>query len=110
MKEYIVKLTLQAVEQMSETVRYISRTLLAPDAAGKWSARLQKEIASLNTMPLRFPLTEEEPWHTEGIHKMPVENFLVYYWVDEDQSIVWITAVVYGRRDQLIALREMPME
>lgn len=46
--------------------------------------------------------------HPEGVHKMLVSNFLVYYWVDEEQRIVWITAVVYGRRDQVQELRKMP--
>ena len=61
-------------------------------------------------MPRRFPLVDEEPWRTEGIHKMTVDNFIVYYWVNDDTETVWITAVVYGRRDQLAALRDMPKE
>lgn len=40
---------------------------------------------------------------------MPVENFLVYYWVNEEAMTVWITAVVYGRRDQLDQLQRMPL-
>lgn len=106
--EYRIKLTDYAVQQMEEAVRYISKTLLAPDVARKWSDRVKKEIASLGSMPRRYPLTDEEPWRTEGIHKMPVENFLVYYWIDEDAKIVWVTAIVYGRRDQLNMLRNMP--
>ena len=39
---------------------------------------------------------------------MPVKNFLVYYLVDEEKKVVWITAVIYGRRDQIAALFDMP--
>ena len=48
-------------------------------------------------MPNRYPLTLEEPWRSEGIHKMPVENFLVYYWINEAEKAVWGTVVVYGK-------------
>lgn len=106
--DYKVKLTDHAVAQLQEAVIYISKVLQASTVAKHWAARVKKELASLSTMPARYPLTEEEPWHTEGIHKMSVENFLVYYWIDEAKKIVWITAIVYARRDQLRVLREMP--
>lgn len=108
--EYKVKLTNHAIRQMGEAVRYISKVLLVSDVAKGWSARVKREIASLNTMPRRHPLIEEEPWHTEGVRRMPVENFVVYYWIDEIKKTVWVTAIVYGRRDQLSELRNMPME
>ena len=106
--DYKVKLTDHAVAQLQEAVIYISKVLQASTVAKHWAARIKKELASLSTMPARYPLTEEEPWHTDGVHKMSVENFLVYYWIDEEKKIVWITAIVYARRDQLRVLREMP--
>lgn len=106
--DYKVKLTDHAVAQLQEAVIYISKVLQASTVAKHWATRIKKELASLSTMPARYPLTEEEPWHTEGVHKMSVENFLVYYWIDEAKKIVWITAIVYARRDQLRVLREMP--
>lgn len=108
--EYEVVLTSQAFEQIRETVSYISHVLLEPQTAIRWVDVLKKEISSLNSMPLRYPLTEEEPWHTYGIRKMPVKNFLVYYLVDNEEKRVSVTAVVYGRRDQLTALRDIPLE
>lgn len=95
---YEVKLTAQAIEQIEEIVQYISKVLLAPETARKWADALQYEIAKLDSMPSRYPLTEEEPWHTKGIHKMPFKNFLVYYLINEGRKSVWITAVIYGQR------------
>lgn len=59
--QYEVKLTTQAMEQIQETVSYISHVLLEPEIARRWADLLQQEISSLNSMPARFPLTEEEP-------------------------------------------------
>ena len=106
---YEVKLTAQAIEQVQEIVRYISHILLVPETARKWADTLQSEIAKLDFMPTRYPLTEEEPWHTNGIHKMPFKNFLVYYLIDEDKKSVWITAVIYGRRDQIATLVDVSL-
>ena len=106
--QYVVKLTPQAVVQIQETIAYISKALLALDTADAWAERLEKEISALDTMPGRYPLVDREPWKSEGIHKMVVKNFLVYYLIDDEAKTVWITAVVYARRDQLNALKEMP--
>lgn len=107
---YEVKLTAQAIEQIQEIVQYISHILLVPEAARKWADTLQSEIAKLDSMPTRYPLIEEAPWHTKGIHKMPFKNFLVYYLIDEDKKTIWITAVIYGRRDQISALADMSID
>lgn len=105
---YEVYLTDNAFRQLQDAIGYISTVLLEPEVAKQWSLRLKAEIMSLDTMPFRFPLIEHEPWRSEGIRKMNVQNFLVYYWVNEKANTVWVTAIVYGKRDQLSALRSMP--
>lgn len=67
------------------------------------------KIDSLESMPARYPLTDEEPWRSYGIHRMTVKNFLVYYLIDEEKKAVTVTTVIYGRRDQLTALSDMQM-
>lgn len=106
---YEVKLTAQAIGQIEETVQYISKILLEPETARKWADALQCEIGKLDSMPSRYPLTEEKPWREKGIRKMPVKNFLVYYLIHEEKKVVWITAVIYGRRDQIAALSDVSL-
>jgi len=106
--DYSVKLTPNAVEQIQETISYISKELMAPEAAKAWSDYLQKEISGLATMPARFSAVDAEPWHSRGYRRMPVKNFIVYYYVDGVTKTVWVTAVVYGQRDQLNVLKEIP--
>ena len=105
--KYEVKITPYALRQMQEIVRYISVTLQSPENATHWLDTMKEELASLSFMPARFPLTEEEPWDGQGIHKMVVNNFLVYFWIDADNLRIWITAVVYGRRNQRQQLKQM---
>ncbi len=108
--DYRVTLTPQAVEQIRETVLYIARTLQAPETAKSWADLIQRKIGELQSLPSRYPLTDEELWRNSGIHKMPVKNFLVYYWIDEKNKSVTVTAVIYERRDQLAALASMPQD
>lgn len=106
--EYFVRLTSYSIFQIQEIISYISKVLLVPETAAAWSDYLEKQIAGLHIMPARFPLVDKEPWRTKGIRRMPVKNFLVYYFIEENTKEVWITSVVYSKRNQLNALKDMP--
>ncbi len=107
---YIVKVTSQAEKQIQEIINYITHELKAPEAALLLLDALEDSFISLTHFPQRVALVEEMPWHTKGIHRLPVKNFLVYFWVDEDNRRVHITAVIYGKRDQLHQLSQMDTE
>lgn len=109
-KVYNVKITSQAEEQIQEIVYYISHELKAPDAALHLLDVLEDSFTSLSHFPQRVVLVEEEPWHTKEIHRLSVKNFLVYFWIDENNMKVQITAVIYGKRDQLHQLSQMDLE
>lgn len=110
MEEYTVLMTPQAEEQLQEIVRYIANTLQEPIAAIRLLDTLENEIDSLSIFPARAALTEEEPWRSYGIHKIPVKNYLIYFWIDETDKTVHITAVIYGKRDQRQQLKKLKME
>lgn len=107
---YIVKITSQAQEQIQEITYYIAHELKAPDAALNLLNTLEHSIASLSQFPQRIPLINMEPWRTNGIRRLPVKNFLVYFWIDENNMKVQITAVIYGKRDQIRQLSQMDIE
>lgn len=109
-KTYIVKITTQAEEQLQAIVKYIASELKTPKAALRLLDEIESATSSLSQFPQRVALTEEEPWRSLGIHKMPVKNFLVYFWIDEENIKVQVTAVIYGRRDQIKQLSQMDME
>lgn len=93
MKQYTVKVTKMAYEHMQEIVKYISGELFAPDAAGKLLHEFQSSIEGLAEMPERYSLVDEEPWRTEGMRKIIVKNFLIYFWIDEHNMKVQVTGV-----------------
>ena len=107
-KKYSVKLTPHAVVQIRETIAYIAKVLLVPETAKAWAEHLEKEIGGLYVFPERYPKADREPWRSKGYRRMAVKNFLVYYFVDDENKTVWVTAVIYAKRDRLSALKEMP--
>ncbi len=110
MKTYKVRITRQARNQLKEIKAYITDVLRAPKAANNTISILKKEIKSLSEMPERIKLTEEEPWRSEGIHQMRVKNYYVYFWIDEENAKVQVTAVIYVARDQVKQLELMDIE
>lgn len=92
---------------MQGIVKYIASELKVPEAALHLLNEMEHSIASLSQFPQRVSLTEEEPWCSCGVRKMPVKNFLIYFWIDEENSKVQVTAVIYGKRDQLKQLLQM---
>ena len=78
-KTYNIKITSQAEEQIQEIIHYITYDLKTPDAALHLLDTLEDSFTSLTYFPQRVALIDEEPWHTKGIHRLPVKNFLVYF-------------------------------
>lgn len=107
--KYEIKVTRQALEQMREIAHYISYDLMAPEAADNLLDDLKASILKLSVLPKKYPLIEEEPWRSEGVRKIVVKNFLVYYWIDEEYNKVQVTAVIYSKRDQIKQLKNIEM-
>lgn len=95
---------------MQEIVRYISNELFAPDAANNFLDQFQKSINGLSEIPDRYSLVDEEPWRNEGVRKIIVKNFLIYFWIDEPNRKVQVIGVIYGRRDQVSQLAKLDRE
>lgn len=76
MKEYKVKLTEYAEKQLGDILNYIAVTLDSPNAAKNWLSNMKKQMSQLSFMPQRAALTDEEPWHSRGVHKLVVKIIL----------------------------------
>ena len=88
-----------ARQDMIEIVRYISQKLQNPTAAEHLAVEL---IEAGNSIP-RFPYAN--PSHTpirplkHEYRKLLVQNYFIFYWVDEAEQLVTVARVVYAKRD-----------
>ena len=104
MDSYRIIVTPDAKADITELRDYIANVLLSPKTARSYIQNLRKEIGKLSEMPTRIKLIDDEPWHSRGVRKFIVRNFLVYFRVEEDKKTVYILNVIYAKRDQLCAL------
>lgn len=94
-----VEFTDQAKQDLRDILDYITYELQEPKVAVTLVRHITKEILSLNQMPMRYRLYDEEPWKNQGLCCFPVKNYLIFYYPDESKSTVYAVRVIYGGRD-----------
>lgn len=98
-ENYTVSYSEDALNDLREIYTYIANELLVPETATAQVGRIREEVRSLNFMPARYALVEWEPWHSMGMHQLPVNNFIVYYLVEDETGTVTVVRIFYGGRD-----------
>ena len=94
-----VVISFEAEEDIQGIYDYIKHNLCAPKAAARTANKIYEQIISLDASPKRYRLYDREPWKSRGLRKMPVDNFVVLYIVDENSKTVTVLRVFYGGRD-----------
>lgn len=98
-KTYKIIYSQQALQDLTEIYEYIRFTLQARIAVNKQSARIRKMIRSLATLPERHTIVEWEPWVSMKIYKVPVDNYIVFYRIDDKLTTVSIVRIFYSGRN-----------
>ena len=96
---WTVEYSTQAKQDLRNIFEYIAYNLLEPETAGRQVQRIMKGIRSLNDMPLRHRIYDEEPWQSQGLRFVPVNNYLVFYLPMEEKNSVSIVRIIYSGRD-----------
>ena len=109
MNRYEIILTPDAEADLREIKDYIAETLQVPEVALNYIRSLRKEMEKLSYMADSMPPVEHEPWHTRGVRKITFKNFYIYYRPDAASGKVYVLNLIYARRDQLKALKNMDL-
>ena len=88
-----------ARRDLREIYEYIAYTLLVPNTAKAISETIMREVRSLESLPERNPLYQDEPWHSQGVRFLRVKNYLVFYTVNPDADTVSVARIMYGGRN-----------
>jgi toxin ParE1/3/4 len=91
--------TEKSEQDLVNIYRYIAIDLLVPETAKKQVERIMNAIKGLDELPLRYKLYQNEPWHSRGLRVLPVDNYLVFYTVIEEEKTVAIVRIMYGGRN-----------
>ena len=88
-----------ARRDLREIYEYIAYTLLVPNTAKAISETIMREVRSLESLPERNPLYQDEPWHSQGVRFLRVKNYLAFYTVNPDADTVSVARIMYGGRN-----------
>lgn len=101
-----VKLSFQAEKDLRTIYEYIAFELQAVMTASRQLDRLETKILALNTFPTAYPQYQKEPWLSRGLRFLPVDNYLIYFIVDEELKVVTVIRIMYAARDVERALKQ----
>lgn len=88
-----------ARRDMIEIVRYIGQELQNPTAADQLAMELIEAGDSIPKFPYANPAFIPIRPLKHEYRKLLVQNYFMFYWVDEVKKLVTVARVVYARRD-----------
>ena len=104
MKQYKVQITDKTLADMEEIYNYIAIQLQAPENAIGQYNRIAKAIEALNIFPQKARLMESERERIIGLRQLVVDNYSVFYVVENERVIVM--RVLYSASDIGIRLKD----
>lgn len=88
-----------ARDDMVEIVQYISQTLKNPAAARRLAAALIEAGDNIMEFPYANPIYMSIRPLKQDYRKLLVQNYAMFYWIDEQSKVITIARVVYARRN-----------
>ena len=87
-----------ASEDIEQIFSYISEQLFAEKAATELLDKIEASIMRLTEFPFSGSLAIDEILKRKGYRKLIIDNYIVFYLVDE-KKVVIIMRVLYGAQD-----------
>lgn len=88
-----------AKRDMVEIVRYISHNLSNPAAAKRLSQKMLRSVERLSYFPYIGIIYDSDCPLKHAYRILPLDNYLMFFWIDEEKKKDIISRVIYGRRD-----------
>ena len=88
-----------AKQDMTDTVRYISRELCSPKVADVLADEMIEAAERLCEFPYINAIHQSIKPLKKEYRKLMVKNYIIFYWVDEKEKLITIARVIYAHRD-----------
>lgn len=99
MKGFKVLMSQPAADDLKNIAAYIANELREPAIAKKLVDKIKEVVMSLSEMPARHSLVADEKLANQGIRKIMVDNYIVFYIVSKKYETVTVVRILYSRRD-----------
>ncbi len=98
MKQYSVRLSQNAYNDLESIYSYISYQLLSPETAANIYNELLDSIESLKVMPKRVPLMKSTKEAARGYRLMSVKKYAIIFKTVDDETVE-VLRILYGPSD-----------
>lgn len=96
---YKLEFLASARRDMEEAVEYIGVKLGNVHAADRLAEEMIKAAEKLRDMPYKCSVYISPRPLKHEYRKLLVNNYIMFYSVDEDQKLITVTRVIYAKRD-----------
>ncbi len=100
-KPFEVQFTDECVEEMTEIYEYISNNLKEDNAAKRLMTEVTDRVLDLANAPELYMKIGKVDRLKREYHRMVVKNYVVLYTIDFEKKTVFISHMIYGRRNYL---------
>ena len=100
--KYKVIITPTALKEINKIYTYISEDLYAKSAAIKLMQQVEDQVQRLKYMPQIHTKIEKYDSLKRIYRRIVIKNFIILYTIDEENKIVYVSHMYYGRRNYLI--------
>lgn len=106
-EHYKIVYSYDALNDLKKIYSYIAFDLKVPQTAKNHINKIRKQINSLDHMPMRHSVVDWEPWKSMHMHKVSVDNYIVFYTVSQTDLIVTVIRIFYGGRNIEDIIKEL---
>jgi len=101
---YNVQIIDEAEDDLRNIYKYFAFTRREPRLAKKIYRQIMDKLISLEEMPFRYPVYQEEPWKSREVRQIFAGSYCAFYFVIE--NTVKVFRILYGSMDLDAALNE----
>lgn len=99
--EYKVIITPTAYKEINKIYDYITDDLYAENAAKRLMKKIEEEVLSLKYAPKIHTKIEKFDELKRDYRRIVINNYIILYTIDEENNVVFISHIYYGRRNYL---------
>ena len=96
--KYGIRITPRAYNDLDDIYSYLAGESMNEEAGIHLMDRIETSILRLKDFPMSGSYVNDDILKNRGYRKLLVDNYIVFYLVDESENIVVIMRVLYGRQ------------
>ncbi len=100
-KLFKVEFTDECIEEIIEIYEYISNNLKEDKAAKRLMTEVNDRILDLANQPELYKKIKKIDKVKREYHRIVVKNYIILYTIDFKKKVVYISHMIYGRKNYL---------